>query len=132
MNTGEGIDQFQLLEDKIDSLIELITTLRKEKESFAEKIQIQERNQERKLADLAEKFENLKTAKDKAKQRITSLLEKVEQIDILRIPSFPDSLRRLPSILLVSCSGFVKTVYAWNELDYCLKYGVTKPGLWIH
>jgi len=82
MNTGEGIDQFQLLEDKIDSLIELITTLRKEKESFAEKIQIQERNQERKLADLAEKFENLKTAKDKAKQRITSLLEKVEQIDI--------------------------------------------------
>jgi len=78
MNTGEGIDQFQLLEDKIDSLIELITTLRKEKESFAEKIQIQEK----KCADLAEKFENLKTAKDKAKQRITSLLEKVEQIDI--------------------------------------------------
>ncbi|MBC8461127.1 MAG: cell division protein ZapB [Deltaproteobacteria bacterium] len=78
MNTGEDIDQFQLLEDKIDSLIELITTLRKEKESFAEKIQIQEK----KLADLAEKFENLKTARDKAKQRIIFLLEKVEQIDI--------------------------------------------------
>jgi uncharacterized coiled-coil DUF342 family protein len=78
MNTGEDIDQFQLLEDKIDSLIELITTLRKEKESFAEKIQIQEK----KLADLSEKFENLKTARDKAKQRIISLLEKVEQIDI--------------------------------------------------
>ncbi len=78
MNTGEDIDQFQLLEDKIDSLIELITTLRKEKESFAEKIQIQEK----KLADLSEKFENLKIARDKAKQRIISLLEKVEQIDI--------------------------------------------------
>jgi chromosome segregation ATPase len=78
MNTGEDIDQFQLLEDKIDSLIELITTLRKEKESFAEKIQIQEK----KLADLAEKFENLKTARDKAKQRIIFLLEKLEQIDI--------------------------------------------------
>jgi len=34
------------------------------------------------LADLSEKFENLKTARDKAKQRIISLLEKVEQIDI--------------------------------------------------
>jgi len=78
MNTGEDIDQFQLLEDKIDSLIKLITTLRKEKESFAEKIQIKEK----KLADLSEKFENLKTARDKAKQRIISLLEKVEQIDI--------------------------------------------------
>lgn len=78
MNTGEDIDQFQLLEDKIDSLIELITTLRKEKDSFAEKIQIQEK----KLADLAEKFENLKTARDKAKQRIIFLLEKLEQIDI--------------------------------------------------
>ncbi len=78
MNTGEDIDQFQLLEDKIDSLIELITTLRKEKESFAEKIQIQEK----KLADLAEKFENLKTARDKARQRIIFLLEKLEQIDI--------------------------------------------------
>lgn len=78
MNTGEDIDQFQLLEDKIDSLIELITTLRKEKESFAEKIQIQEK----KWADLAEKFENLKAARDKAKQRIIFLLEKVEQIDI--------------------------------------------------
>ena len=78
MNTGEDIDQFQLLEDKIDSLIELITTLRKEKESFAEKIQIQEK----KLANLAEKFENLKTARDKARQRIIFLLEKLEQIDI--------------------------------------------------
>jgi len=78
MNTGEDIDQFQLLEDKIDSLIELITTLRKEKESFAEKIQIQEK----KLADLTEKFENLKTARDKARQRIIFLLEKLEQIDI--------------------------------------------------
>ena len=78
MNTREDIDQFQLLEDKIDSLIELIKTLRKEKESFAEKNQIQEN----KLADLTEKFENLKTARNKAKQRIISLLEKVEQIDI--------------------------------------------------
>jgi len=78
MNTVEDIDQFQLLEDKIDSLIELITTLRKEKESFAEKIQIQEI----KLSDLTEKFENLRTTRDKAKQKIVSILEKIEKIDI--------------------------------------------------
>ena len=78
MNSEEVIDQFQLLEDKIDSLIELVTTLRKEKEFFEEKIQIQEN----KLADLTEKLESLKTARDKAKQRIIFLLEKIEKIDI--------------------------------------------------
>ncbi len=78
MNAGEDIDQFQLLEDKIDSLIELITTLKKEKESFAEKIQFQEK----KINDLTEKLESLKTAREKAKQRIVSLLEKIQQINI--------------------------------------------------
>ena len=40
LNSEEGVDQFQLLEDKIDKLIEMIKTLRSEKESFVEKVQI--------------------------------------------------------------------------------------------
>lgn len=76
LNSEEGIDQFQLLEDKIDNLIEMIKSLKKEKESFAEKFQIQEE----KLADLTKEVEGLKSGRDKAKQRILSLLEKMEQI----------------------------------------------------
>jgi FtsZ-binding cell division protein ZapB len=77
LNSEEGVDQFQLLEDKIDNLIEMIKNLKSEKESFAEKFQIQEK----KLADLTKEVEGLKSGRDKAKQRILSLLEKMEQID---------------------------------------------------
>jgi len=76
LNSEEGVDQFELLEDKIDNLIEMIKILKKEKESFAEKFQIQEE----KLADLTKEVEGLKSGRDKAKQRILSLLEKMEQI----------------------------------------------------
>ena len=61
---------------KIDNLIEMIKSLKREKESFAEKFQIQEE----KLADLTKEVEGLKSGRDKAKQRILSLLEKMEQI----------------------------------------------------
>ena len=76
LNSEEGVDQFQLLEDRIDNLIEMIKSLKREKESFAEKFQIQEE----KLADLAKEVDHLKSGRDKAKQRILSLLEKMEQI----------------------------------------------------
>ena len=75
--TGE-IDQFQVLEEKIDSFIVLITELRKEKEILAEKAKIQDE----KIADLTEQVEELRTTRDKAKQRIVSMLEKIKQIDV--------------------------------------------------
>jgi predicted nuclease with TOPRIM domain len=75
--TGE-IDQFQLLENKVDSLIGLITELKKEKSILAEKVQVQDE----KLADLTEQIQGLNTAREKAKQRIISMLEKIEQIDV--------------------------------------------------
>ncbi len=78
MNRGEDIDQFQLLEEKIDNLVEFMKALKREKESFAEKFQIQEE----KLANLTEQVQNLRAARDNAKQRVISLLEKIEQIDI--------------------------------------------------
>ena len=78
MDTAGEIDQFQLLEEKIDNLIEFITVLKKEKESIAEKNQIQEE----KIADLNRQMESLKAGRDSARQRIVSLLEKIENISI--------------------------------------------------
>lgn len=72
------VDQFELLEQKIDALIESMTLLRKEREELAEKAQIQEE----KLADLGAQVEEMKRAKDNAKQRIIALLEKLEQIRV--------------------------------------------------
>ena len=78
MDTGGEMDQFQLLEEKIDNLIEFITVLKREKESIAEKAQIQEE----KIADLNKQLESLKAGRDSARQRIISLLEKIENIGI--------------------------------------------------
>ncbi len=74
----EEMDQFQVLEAKVDSLIKFAHSLKKEKESLLEKLHIQEG----KIADLISELETLKDSKDKAKQRVLSLLEKLEQIDI--------------------------------------------------
>lgn len=78
MTMGEEMDQFQLLEQKIDGLLELVGTLRAEKAALAEKAQIQEER----LRDLAEEVESMKTARDKAKQRILTLLDKIEKVEI--------------------------------------------------
>ncbi len=74
----EEMDQFQVLEAKVDLLIKFITSLKKEKESLLEKLHIQEE----KIADLTNELETLKGSRDKAKQRVLSLLEKLEQIEI--------------------------------------------------
>ena len=78
MGTTEDMDQFQLLEEKVDSLIKYIASLKKEKESLAEKLHIQEE----KLTDLMHEVEELRAARGKVKQRVVNLLERIEQADI--------------------------------------------------
>ena len=77
MDISEEVDQFKILEEKIDKLIDYIAALKREKEALAEKNQ----NQEERLADLTDQLENSRTATDGVKQRIAGLLEKMEQID---------------------------------------------------
>ena len=78
MNEPGDVDQFQLLEQKIDGLIELITDLRNEKTLLAEKVQTQEQT----ISELSVQVENLNANRDRAKQKIVSLLEKIEHIEI--------------------------------------------------
>ena len=78
METGKEMDQFQLLEEKVDSLIQHIRSLRSEKDQLTEKIH----NQDAKIEALSGEVESLKGARDEAKQRMISLLEKIDQLDI--------------------------------------------------
>ncbi|UCF82890.1 MAG: cell division protein ZapB [Desulfobacteraceae bacterium] len=78
MDTGGEIEQFQILEEKVDRLIQYIISLKREKEALAEKVQVQAER----LADLTDELESSRSAKDGAKHRIAALLEKIEQIDI--------------------------------------------------
>jgi chromosome segregation ATPase len=78
MDRGDEKDHFAILESKVDSLIRFADSLKKERESLLERVQIQEE----KIANLNTELESLKAARDKAKQRIVLLLEKLDQIDI--------------------------------------------------
>lgn len=78
METFDENDQFRLLEERVDTLIKFITSLKQEKESLVEKIQLQEE----KIAGLGEEVEHLKGVREKVKVRIVSLLEKIEQLDM--------------------------------------------------
>ncbi len=78
MGKEKEIDQFKLLEEKIDSLIKFVKSLKKEKESLVEKRHIQEET----ISVLTKEMESLRATNDTAKRRIISLLEKIEQLGI--------------------------------------------------
>ena len=78
METGKEMDQFQSLEEKVDSLIQHIRSLRNEKDQLAEKIRIQDAR----IEELTGEVGSLKATRDEAKQRMISLLEKIDHLDI--------------------------------------------------
>ena len=72
------MDHFQLLEEKVGNLINHAASLRAEKRSLKEKVHIQEE----KIAELNGEMEQLKKSRVKARNRMASLLEKIENVDI--------------------------------------------------
>lgn len=78
MEVMGDIEQFDVLEEKIDSLLSLVENLKNENRSLSERVQIQEE----KIADLSRQVEMLKSGRDKAKQKILQLLEKLEQVEL--------------------------------------------------
>jgi len=78
MGTGEELDQFGVLEKKVEALIQYVGSFQKEKEALTEKIHIMEE----KVADMGAELQRLRSARDQAKQRIVTLLEKIELLGV--------------------------------------------------
>jgi len=76
-NTIEETDQFQLLEEKIDRLIRLVNKLKQDKISLEKKVQ----DQEQLIMELREQVERLQADKERARERISYVLSKIDQID---------------------------------------------------
>ena len=72
------MDYFQVLEEKVGSLIGKIKSLRDERESLNKKLHLQEQR----IVNLAGELEKLKDIRDNTRDRIASILEKIEKIDI--------------------------------------------------
>lgn len=74
--TEEETDQFQLLEEKVDSLIEKTMALKSERDILENKLRVEEE----KVVELTAKIEKLRSGRNDAKKKIMSLLEKMEQV----------------------------------------------------
>ena len=75
-NPDVEVDQFQLLEEKVDSLIEKTMALKGQNADLEEKLRIEAG----KVSDLNSQIETLRSGRNDAKEKIMSLLEKMEQV----------------------------------------------------
>ena len=71
-------DYFKLLEDKIGELINRMQEIKDEKESFIKTID----EQKIKIESLTTELNELKESKQKARERITSILDKIEKLAV--------------------------------------------------
>lgn len=78
MEQQESIDIFKVLEEKVEGLINQIRSLKDEKESLEKENQ----EKEKEIARLTGELEDLKEIKDTTKNRIESIIHKIENLDM--------------------------------------------------
>jgi chromosome segregation ATPase len=81
--TGE-IDHFEVLEGKITQLVEAYASLKKEKNSLGDQIT----QKDKEIQGLREKVANLSQERERAKERLESLLNRLDRLIV------PDKMLR--------------------------------------
>lgn len=71
-------DHFKLLEDKVLELIQRVNTLKTEKDACLKTIE----DQKEQISGLNNELHDLREIKNKAKDRITSILAKIDELSI--------------------------------------------------
>lgn len=72
------LEQFGLLEEKIESLISIVSSFKEEKIDLEKNIQ----SQEKKIGLLADEIETLKADRGLIRKRVATLLEKIEEFTL--------------------------------------------------
>jgi len=78
MEQRNEVDYFKVLEEKVGLLIAQISSLKDERGKLREKILQQQKT----IADLSNEVEKIRGNRDKARERILNILNKIEQMDI--------------------------------------------------
>lgn len=78
MEQQNEADYFKVLEEKVGLLITQIGSLKNEREKLREKILQQQKT----ISDLSGEVEKIRGSRDKVKDRIMNILNKIEQMDI--------------------------------------------------
>ena len=76
MDMLEETDQFQVLGERVDALIAYTASLKQENERLVEKLHIEEE----KTSELMNEIECFKAARVNVRQRVVTLLERIEQV----------------------------------------------------
>lgn len=71
-------DYFKLLEDKIGELINKVQQMKDEKESFIRTID----DQKSRIDTLTDELNEMRENKNKAKERITTIIEKIDKLAV--------------------------------------------------
>ncbi len=74
----DDLEQFSILEQKVESLISLVSSLKEDKIDLEKKVQ----GQGERISSFANEIDKLKADKDLVKKRIITLLEKIEKINL--------------------------------------------------
>lgn len=72
------LDQFDLLEKKVDAIISLVISLKEDKLSLERKIKAQEE----KMDSMVDDIKNLQTKRELAQNRLVQLLEKMDKLKL--------------------------------------------------
>lgn len=78
MEQRNDMDYFKILEEKVGLLIAQIGSLKDEREKLRVKILQQQKT----ITDLSGEVEKINNNKDKVRERIENILNKIEQMDI--------------------------------------------------
>jgi FtsZ-binding cell division protein ZapB len=78
MEQRNEVDYFKVLEEKVGLLITQISSLKNEREKLREKVLQQQKT----ISDLSGEVEKIRGSRDKVKERIINILNKIEQMDI--------------------------------------------------
>ena len=74
----DDLEQFSILEQKVESLISLVSSLKEEKIDLEKKVQ----GQGERISSFANEIDTLKADKDLVRKRIVTLLEKIEKFNL--------------------------------------------------
>jgi hypothetical protein len=74
----EELEQFDLLEEKVVKLVSLVSTLREEKDGLEERV----KRQEESMASFAREIEALRADRELVREKIVTLLEKMEACNV--------------------------------------------------
>ena len=72
------LDQFDLLEKKVDAIISLVISLKEDKLALERKIKAQEE----KMDSIVDDIKNLQTKRELAQNRLAQLLEKMDKLKL--------------------------------------------------